>query len=71
MKPFDFLWVRWFAHDVTAPSGWAAKRLPRVGFYDGDDESAFGFLDPDMVVRGVQLIPAFKYGRTMYIRLEC
>ncbi|KAG1842750.1 hypothetical protein DFJ58DRAFT_731909 [Suillus subalutaceus] len=35
-----------------------------VGFYDGDDESAFGFLDPDLVVRGVQLIPAFRYQRT-------
>jgi hypothetical protein len=64
VKRVDFLWVRWFARDATAPSGWAIKRLPRVGFYDGDDPSAFGFLNPDLVVRGVQLIPAFRFGRT-------
>ncbi|KAG2029599.1 hypothetical protein BDR03DRAFT_808121, partial [Suillus americanus] len=61
IKCVDFLWVRWFARHITAPTGWAAKRLPRVGFYDGNDESAFGFLDPDLVVRGVQLIPAFRH----------
>lgn len=67
IKRFDFLWVRWLACDVTAPSGWAAKRLPRVGFYDADDESAFGFLDPDLVIRGVHLIPAFRYKLTNHL----
>ncbi|KAG2336123.1 hypothetical protein BDR05DRAFT_897160, partial [Suillus weaverae] len=64
IKRVDFLWVQWFARDITAPAGWAAKRLPRVGFYDGNDESAFGFLDPDLVIRGVQLIPAFQHKHT-------
>ena len=41
-----------------------AKRLPRVGFIDGDEPSAFGFIDPASVVRAVHLIPAFDLGRT-------
>jgi len=64
IKRVDFLWVRWFARDIRAPSGWAMKRLPRVGFYEAEDPSAFGFLDPDLVIHGVQLIPAFRFGRT-------
>ena len=31
---------------------------------DSDDPFAFGFLDPQHVIRGVHLIPAFSYGRT-------
>ncbi|OJA12492.1 hypothetical protein AZE42_08787 [Rhizopogon vesiculosus] len=58
VQHLDFLWVCWFARDAKAPSGWAVKQLPRVGFYDGDDPSAFGFINPDLVIRGVQLIPA-------------
>jgi len=30
----------------------------------GDDPGCFGFLDPDQVIRGVHLIPAFAHGRT-------
>jgi hypothetical protein len=35
-----------------------------VGFIQGDAPGAFGFLDPQHVVRGVHLIPAFAHGRT-------
>ncbi|KIJ06917.1 hypothetical protein PAXINDRAFT_19881 [Paxillus involutus ATCC 200175] len=40
------------------------ETTPRIGFFEGDDPSAFGFLDPKAVIRGVHLIPAFTYGRT-------
>lgn len=63
----DLLWVRWLGRDLTYPSGWAAKRLPRVGFLDADDPSAFGFIDPMHVVRGVHLIPAFACGGSQQI----
>ena len=45
------------------------KRLPRLRFVDGDSESdsAFGFLDPNDVVRGAHLIPAFGHGHTSEI----
>lgn len=63
----DFVWVRWFGRDLTAPGGFAAKRLHRIGFVsdDGNGTSgAFGFLDPRFIIRAVHLIPAFHHGRT-------
>jgi hypothetical protein len=35
-----------------------------VGFVDSNDPAAFGFLDPNEVIRAVHLIPAFNEGRT-------
>ena len=58
----EFLFVRWFGHDVHSHGSWKARRLHRIGFVDGDDDAAFGFLDPQEVIRGVHLIPAFHYG---------
>lgn len=61
----DVLFVRWFRRDVNYPSGWSAKQLHRLQFFDQESSSdAFGFLDPDCVVRGVHLIPAFHHGYT-------
>lgn len=61
---FEFLFVRWFGRDLTYRAGWKARRLHRIGFVDADDDTAFGFLDPQEVIRGVHLIPAFHHGRT-------
>jgi hypothetical protein len=61
---FNFLFVRWFGRELNHQAGWKSKRLHRIGFVDGDDDTAFGFLDPQEVIRGVHLIPAFKYGQT-------
>ncbi|KAJ7189929.1 hypothetical protein GGX14DRAFT_607548 [Mycena pura] len=66
-KPFErleFLWVRWLSHDMSYRSGWEAKRLPRVAFMPHGDRETFGFLDPNDVLRGSHLIPAFHHGRT-------
>ncbi|KIM63149.1 hypothetical protein SCLCIDRAFT_24518 [Scleroderma citrinum Foug A] len=63
-KRIDLLWVRWFACHTHSKCGWAVCRLPQVGFYPQDDTNAFGFIDPDDVVRGVHLIPAFRFGHT-------
>lgn len=66
-KRFDVLWVRWFGQDPSARSGWKARRLPRVGFVDATDPNGsppFGFLDPAVVIRGVQMMPGFAHGRT-------
>ena len=37
---------------------------------DGGDSPAFGFVDPSDVLRGVKLIPAFKYGKTAELLLH-
>ena len=60
----EFLFVRWFGRDLKHRAGWRHRRLNRIGFVEGDDDAPFGFLDPQEVIRGVHLIPAFHYGRT-------
>ncbi|KAF9232300.1 hypothetical protein BU15DRAFT_21088, partial [Melanogaster broomeanus] len=60
----NVLFVRWFGRDTAHSAGFSARRLYRVGFLTEDDPDAFGFLDPDLVIRGVHLIPAFSEGRT-------
>ena len=45
-------------------SGFHQAKLPMVGFVPVSDPSAFGFLDPALVVRSCHLIPAFRNGRT-------
>ncbi|THU86733.1 hypothetical protein K435DRAFT_804863 [Dendrothele bispora CBS 962.96] len=60
----DFLWVRWYQYDSNYPSGWQAKRLHRLSFVDSKDPSAFGFIHPTDVLRGVHIVPAFHFGRT-------
>ncbi|KAF9455458.1 hypothetical protein BDZ94DRAFT_1278112, partial [Collybia nuda] len=59
-----FLWVRWFGRNLEYRAGWTARRLHCVGFVDGVDPQAFGFLDPSEVIRGVHMIPAFAHGHT-------
>ncbi len=67
-KTMHVLWVRWLGRDIAAAAGWGKRRLHTVGFVPGDDYAAFGFLDPQHIVRGVHLIPAFAFGQTnMYM----
>ena len=63
-QPMQFLWVRWLGAEPGYRSGSRVARLPKVGFVEVTDEDAFGFLDPDLVIRGSHLIPAFHSGRT-------
>jgi len=60
----EFLFVRWFGRDLSPKAGWKTKRLLRLGFVPGNDETAFGFVDPAQVIRSVHLIPAFAWGHT-------
>lgn len=57
---FNFLWVRWFKR--VSPGSWRAHRLERISFPPMADESSFGFLDPNDVVRACHVIPAFSFG---------
>jgi hypothetical protein len=69
-RQMDFLFVRWFGHDPTYKSGFSAKRLPHIGFLKGEDPCAFGFVDPDVVIRGIHLIPAFEHGQTDQLLMD-
>lgn len=64
VQHMEFLWVRWFGIEPRYRSGFKVARLPKVGFVPEADESAFGFLDPSLVLRGCHLVPAFAAGRT-------
>lgn len=74
VQRIEFLWVRWFGVVPNHQSGSSSARLPKIGFVpdwesedkDEDEEysSAFGFLDPSLVLRGCHLVPAFAAGRT-------
>ncbi|CDO77698.1 hypothetical protein BN946_scf184969.g49 [Trametes cinnabarina] len=63
-KRMEFLFVRWFGHDPEWSAGWAHRRLEQVGFVPETDSEAFGFVNPEDVVRACHLIPAFAEGRT-------
>ncbi|KAI0318229.1 hypothetical protein OF83DRAFT_48304 [Amylostereum chailletii] len=62
----DVLWVRWLGLNTekAVKGGWGEKRLHGVSFIPEHDHAPFGFLNPDQVVRAVQLIPAFAHGQT-------
>jgi hypothetical protein len=61
----EVLWVRWYCHDATYHAGFKKRRLHRIQFIpETDPSAAFGFLNPDEVIRGAHLIPAFHYGPT-------
>ena len=60
----NVLFVWWFGRDSNYTSGFSAKQLPCIGFLRGDDPCAFGFIDPDVVIWGTHLIPAFEKGQT-------
>ncbi|KAF7295407.1 hypothetical protein MIND_01080300 [Mycena indigotica] len=60
----EFLWVRWLGDQPGYTSGLREGRLPVMGFVPDTDPYAFGFLDPEHVVRGAHLMPVFRRGRT-------
>ncbi|KAH8082791.1 hypothetical protein BXZ70DRAFT_958592 [Cristinia sonorae] len=61
----EFLWVRWFERVPSQPAWrWSSLRLPAVQFVKADQDGAFGFLDPNDVIRGVHMLPGCKHGRT-------
>ena len=63
-KRVDIVWSRFFQIDLSYSFGFAAKRLPRLRFFHHSDTEAFGFLDPELIIRSAHLIPAFAHGKT-------
>jgi hypothetical protein len=59
----EFLWVRWFDYDGNNSFAWTDSKLDPVRFPPMADEGAFGFVDPNDVLRGCHIVPAFARGR--------
>lgn len=64
-RRMEFLWVRWLqiVGDHPVQWGWNHICLDRLKFLSIHDEGAFGFVDPDNVLRGCHLIPRFSMGQ--------
>ena len=61
-QTMEFLLVHWYRRDSRYKAGFKRRRLHRLELLAPDDPEALGFLDPDDVIRGSHLIPAFAHG---------
>ena len=61
-KHLSILWIRWLALDEKEKGGFSDRRLYQVGYAAGTDDEAFGFINPDSVIRGVHLMPNYVRG---------
>lgn len=59
----EFLWVRWYELVGKCHLPWSARKMDRLRFPPLADEDSFGFIDPNDVLRGCHVIPAFSQGR--------
>ncbi|OSD02393.1 hypothetical protein PYCCODRAFT_1410834 [Trametes coccinea BRFM310] len=63
----DFLWVRWFVHDLDHLGSFQERQLPRLHFLEVQGNTAgdlFGFVDPGDVLRAAYILPGFNHGTT-------
>lgn len=60
-RHLNIAWVHWF-RIVSGSNPFVDKRLPKLAFIDSSDRQAFGFIDPDVILRATHLIPSFKDG---------
>ena len=61
-RRLDFVWVRWYEY-VGTDLRWNDRHLDSVRFPPMASKHAFGFIDPQDVLRGCHVIPAFLSGR--------
>jgi hypothetical protein len=63
-RRMEFLYVRWFEPVDALPveDGWNIRQLDRLRFPAMDHPDAFGFVNPDHVLRAFHAIPRFLTG---------
>lgn len=61
-RRIDFLWVRWFRY-IGNPISWNDSCLDRLNFPPMANDDAFGFVDPNDIIRGSHIIPSFAQGQ--------
>ena len=62
-RRFNFLWVRWYQVVDPGSSGWCTSTLDTVRFPPMHEDNSFGFVDPNDVLRGCHILPAFAKGK--------
>lgn len=58
----EFLWVRWYIQIDTAQTGWRSRKLDHGRFPPVSTVGAFGFVDPNDILRACHVIPVFRKG---------
>ena len=61
-QTLEFVLVHWYRRDTSYKAGFKQCRLHRLEPMEPEDPESFGFLDPDDIIRGSHLIPAFAHG---------
>lgn len=69
-RHFDFLWVRWYKVVDVGSSGWSTSTLDSVRFPPLHEDDSFGFVDPDDVLRGCHILPAFAKGKRQETKID-
>ena len=64
-RSFQILWVRWYEVVDSDPgsSGWDSSTLEMLRFPPLHQDNSFGFVDPEVVLRGCHILPAFDKGK--------
>ena len=71
-RSFQMLWVRWYEVVDPGPSGWDSLTLDMLRFPPLHQDNSFGFVDPEVVLRGCHILPAFDKGkRESNVNVSC
>ena len=62
-RAFQMLWVRWYEVVDPVSSGWDNSTLDMLRFPPLHQDNSFGFVDPEVVLRGCHILPAFDKGK--------
>jgi hypothetical protein len=62
-RTFQILWVRWYEVVDLGSSGWDSSTLDMLHFPPLRQDNSFGFVDPEDVLRGCHIFPAFDMGK--------
>jgi hypothetical protein len=64
-RTFPMLWVRWYEVVDSNPgsSGWDSSTLDMLRFPPLHHDNSFGFVDPEVVLRGCHILPGFAKGK--------
>ncbi|KAJ7067227.1 hypothetical protein C8F01DRAFT_1365364 [Mycena amicta] len=63
-KTVPLLFVRRFHLDKSWKGSFKRRRLHRIEFVPETDDNAYGFVNPDKVIREAHLVPAYAHGAT-------
>lgn len=59
----EFLWVRWYKTESHAENTWSSRALDHINFPPVTSADAFGFVDPNCILRACHVIPVFCKGQ--------